>query len=183
MHFIIGSVCISLSILIFSIVLLGARNPRQPGWASAQWVANCHSVVILMLGVIGLFALTSAIYSYATTGAGDPMSILISAAILAGAILGIKAMKIKKRLAEFESLSKHWMLSKKAAGSPCRRLRCLTRWVLPQARSVRPLGFERTDEQIDYRLLARFRQFAGACSHEGDMLHFGQVLHPLAIFP
>ncbi len=103
MQFIIGSVCISISILIFSIVLLGARNPHQPRWASPMWVGNFHSIVILMFGVIGLFALASAFYNYATVGAGDLMSLLISAAILAVAIIGIKAMKIKKKLTEFES--------------------------------------------------------------------------------
>jgi len=104
MQLIMGSVFISLSIVIFSIVLLGARNPRQPRWASPMLVGNIYSIVILMLAVIGLFVLISAGYKYATAGTGDLLSVLISAAILAAAILGIKAMKIKKKIAGFESM-------------------------------------------------------------------------------
>ncbi len=104
MQLIIGSAFVSFSIFIFCIVLLGVRNPRQPAWASPQLVGNFHSIVILMFGVIGLFALASAIYKYVTAGTGDPMPILISVAILAVTILGVKAMKIKKKIAVFESM-------------------------------------------------------------------------------
>ena len=117
MQFIIGSVCISLSMLIFCIVLLGARNPRQPRWASRQWVANFHSVVILMLGVIGIFALVSAIFNYISAGPSDLMPILISAAILVVAILCIKALKINKKLAEFEAGSTPVKGSKQNSGA------------------------------------------------------------------
>jgi anaerobic C4-dicarboxylate transporter len=103
MQFIVGSACISLSILTFCIVLLGARNPRKPMWASELWVGNCHSIIILMLGVGGIFALASGIFEFAATGTGDLVSILISATILAATILGIKVMKIKQKIAAFES--------------------------------------------------------------------------------
>ena len=83
--------------------MLGARNPRKPAWASELWVGNCHSIIILMLGVGGIFALGSGIFEFAATGTGDLVSILLSAAILAVTIIGVKALKINKKIAAFES--------------------------------------------------------------------------------
>jgi hypothetical protein len=107
MQFIIGSVCIALSILIFCIVLLAARNPRKPGWASDAWVGFCHSIVILMLAELGCFAIFSAAYRAFKAGRVDLVPVLIAAAILLAALIGVKAMRIKKRIAAFAAAGTH----------------------------------------------------------------------------
>lgn len=87
------------------IVMLAARSPRRPFWASEQWVGNCHSIAILMLFVFGLFIMWSDLYRLVSDGVGDRLPILISVGILLATAVGVKAMKMKKRLAALEAES------------------------------------------------------------------------------
>ena len=103
MQIIIGTLCISLAVFTFCIVLIGFRNPRQPFWASDSWVGNCHSIVILALGLIGILTLGLTLFKHQTDAINN-MDILISALIVLATAFGVKAMHIKKRLAEFERL-------------------------------------------------------------------------------
>lgn len=102
MQLILGTLCISLAAFTFCIVLIGFRNPRQPFWASDSWVGNFHSIVILTLGLIGILTMGSVLF----TVEGDGISnthIIISALILVATAIGVKAMRIKKRLTKFET--------------------------------------------------------------------------------
>ncbi len=103
MKFILGSLLISSGIFILCIVMLAARSPRRPFWASEQWVGNCHSIVILMLFVLGFFIMWSDLYQLVSDGVGDLLPILISVGILLATAVGVKAMKMKKRIAAFEA--------------------------------------------------------------------------------
>ncbi len=105
MHIIVGSAAISLAVLFFCIVLLAARNPRKPAWASAAWVGNCHSIVILLLGVGGIFSLGSGLVKFTQNGV-DLLSIVIALVILAATVLVIKSMKVRKKVAEFEAMQR-----------------------------------------------------------------------------
>lgn len=103
MQLIAGSAGISLAVLAFCIVMLGARNPRNPAWASPAWVGNCHSIIILMLGVGGIFSISAGIIKLTNHGI-DLLSILISIAIFALTFLIVKAMKLKEKIARFEAM-------------------------------------------------------------------------------
>ena len=104
MQIIIGTLCISLSVFLGCIVLLGARDPRKPWWASEAWVANCHTIIIITLGLGGLMTVASALITW--QAAGTSMGhVLISAALLAATVAGVKFMHIKERLARLESLA------------------------------------------------------------------------------
>jgi hypothetical protein len=102
MKLVIGSISLSLAVFTYCFVLLGARNPKQPKWASEMLVANVHCILIIGLGLAGILTFASALYTFAVDGI-DVLPILISAAILAVTFFGVKAMKITKKLAEFEN--------------------------------------------------------------------------------
>ena len=103
MKLVIGSINLSLAVFIYCFVLLGVRNPRQRWWTSDNWVANFHAIVILSLGVAGSLNLCSALLTFGESV--DLPGVLISAVILAATGIGVKVLKIKEKLAEFENRS------------------------------------------------------------------------------
>ena len=102
MKLIIGSICISLSLLIFFLTLLASRNSRKFWWASEQIVSNVHCILIIGMGFIGLVYLGSALWSLVTGGL-NALHVLVSAAVFTGTFVIIKAMKIKQRLNEYDN--------------------------------------------------------------------------------
>lgn len=105
MKLIIGTIMISLAVFMFCFVLLSVRNPRQHWWTSDNWVANFHAIVIVSLAVAGFLTLCSALLTFADSI--DLVSVPISAVILAATVIGVRALKIRERLAEFEMRSAH----------------------------------------------------------------------------
>jgi hypothetical protein len=104
MKIIVGTVCITLSVFFYCIVLLGVRDPRKPRWAADALVGNVYIMFIMALGLGGLLAVGSALISW--NGAGASIwHLLISAALLAAMVAGVKLMRIKERLARLESMA------------------------------------------------------------------------------
>ncbi|MDA8139499.1 MAG: hypothetical protein M0036_12685 [Desulfobacteraceae bacterium] len=101
MALILGSVLITLSVLLFCVVMLAFRNPQQPFWASDAWVGNFHSILIIAFGLAGILTIGFTLMNPATDSF-NKMDITIAAAILAGMVIGVKMMGIKKRLAQFQ---------------------------------------------------------------------------------
>ena len=104
MKIIIGTLCISLSVIAYCIVLLGVRDPRKPWWAADMWVGNFHILVIMGLGLGGLTTIGSAFVEWKNGGAGI-WHLLVSIALLAATVVGVKVMRIKNRLARLERLA------------------------------------------------------------------------------
>ncbi len=115
MRLILGASLISSGVFTLCIVMLAARNPRKPAWASERWVANCHSIIILMFLSFGLFCMLPDLFKLATDGMTDPLSILASAGILLATIVGVKALKLKKRLAVYEAQAAAIDMTRKVA--------------------------------------------------------------------
>jgi hypothetical protein len=104
MKIIIGTLCISLSVIAYCVVLLGVRDPRKPWWAADIWVGNFHILVIMGLGLGGFTTIGSALVSWKDGGAGI-WHALVATALLAAMVVGVKFMRIKKRLARLERLA------------------------------------------------------------------------------
>lgn len=103
MKLILGAMLIASGVFFLCIVMLAARNPRRPFWATDQWVGYCHSVVILELFAFGLFTMAPDLYRLATEGAVDRFGLLVSAGILIATVVGVKALKMKPRLAALDA--------------------------------------------------------------------------------
>lgn len=103
MKLIIGTIMISLAVFMFCFVLLSVRNPRQHWWTSDNWVANFHAIVIVSLAVAGFATLCSALLTFADSI--DLQSVLISAVTFAATVIGVKALKINEKIAEFDKRS------------------------------------------------------------------------------
>jgi hypothetical protein len=101
MVLIIGSLLISLAVLLFCVVLLAFRNPNPPFWASDMWVGNLHSIFMITLGLGGLMAIGSTLFN-AEAGSYTTVELTISVVILAAMVIIVKLMRIKKRLAAFQ---------------------------------------------------------------------------------
>jgi small-conductance mechanosensitive channel len=104
MNIIIGTLCISLSVFAYCIVLLGVRDPRKPWWAADMLVGNCYILIIMGLGLGGLLAIGATVVTWKTAGAGI-WHVLIAAALMAATVAGVKSMRIKERLARLENLA------------------------------------------------------------------------------
>ncbi|MDA8139498.1 MAG: hypothetical protein M0036_12680 [Desulfobacteraceae bacterium] len=101
MALVIGAIFISLSVFAYCIVLLAFRNPQQPSWASDNWIGNCHSIIILSLGLGGVLTWCSIIFR-SLGNTISSMHIIVTACILVATFIGVKAMRIGKKLAEYE---------------------------------------------------------------------------------
>ena len=104
MRIIVGTVCIALSVFFYCIVLLGARDPRKPRWAADALVGNVYIMIIMALGLGGLLAVVSALISWNDVGASI-WQLLISVALLAAMVVGVRFMRIKERLTRLESMA------------------------------------------------------------------------------
>jgi len=102
MRLVIGAIGLSLAILTFCIVLLGARDPRSPKWASDFWIGNVHSIVILVLGCGGVLSIISAL-PMLLDGSIGTLHITLAALILVAGAVGVKALKIDKKLEDYKT--------------------------------------------------------------------------------
>jgi hypothetical protein len=105
MKLIIGSSCISFSLLIFYLTLLASRNPKKFWWASENIVSNVYCILIIGMGFIGLVYLGSALWGF-STGAFDALHAIVAVAVFAGTLVTIKMMGIKRRLNEYDNKKK-----------------------------------------------------------------------------
>ena len=97
-----GVLCVTISVLWFMLVLIGARNPANPKWCSDGWLSNFHVPMMVLFGVVGL----SSIAQFAAKYSSQSLSMSSAAAsvliVIAGFIAG-KSLKVRKRLQEFEA--------------------------------------------------------------------------------
>ncbi|RJQ71948.1 MAG: hypothetical protein C4519_19170 [Desulfobacteraceae bacterium] len=97
---VIGSVFISLSVFWFCITLLGGRNPKKPKWASDGWI-DFHCPFLLGFALVGI---SLWIKGLAANGINQ-LDIVGTVLIFAVTVFGVRAMKIGKRIAEYEEQS------------------------------------------------------------------------------
>ena len=100
MKLMIAVTSLALASLIFSMALIGGRNPRQPRWASGGMVANVYVPLIVGLGLVGFSCLFSALWNLGTQRPAF-WEIGSSAAVVLGTICAIKSLHIGSRLARF----------------------------------------------------------------------------------
>ncbi|MGD8369220.1 MAG: hypothetical protein PVG78_16390 [Desulfobacterales bacterium] len=98
-----GVLCLSLAGILFAVTLIGARNPKAPKWAVDTLVSNVYIPLLVGLILLGVCLLINLLMNL-----GKSMPTMteaaISAAIAAGTLFGIKRLRIKQRLAAFESM-------------------------------------------------------------------------------
>ena len=97
-----GTACITLSVLLFTVSLLGARNPNVPGWANDFMIGNIYVPVVITLGVVGLGCYLKLFFNLAAM----PLNVFemaVSIGIAAACVVIVKAINVKKRLAAFEA--------------------------------------------------------------------------------
>ena len=55
MELVYGELLIAAGVLLFFIVLIGARNPKSPVWASNFLLENFHPIVIILTWFFGIY--------------------------------------------------------------------------------------------------------------------------------
>ena len=99
MRFLIGTTGICLAVLYFCFVLLVSRKEKQPWWMNDTMVANVHCVLIISFLMIGLLTLITALPTLAR-GLVGKTEVLSAILIAAATIVGVKIMRIPKRMKE-----------------------------------------------------------------------------------
>ena len=102
MYLLYSSLLIALAALLFGITLIGARNPNPPRWARDFLVANVYVPAMAGLGLFGAFGIIKFIVDL-PSGKVDIMDPLGAAVVLIAAVVCLKLLRIKKRLAVYES--------------------------------------------------------------------------------
>jgi hypothetical protein len=102
MYLLYSSLFIALAALLFGITLIGARNPSPPRWANDFLVANVYIPAITGLGLFGAFGIIKFIVDLHSEKV-DIMDLLGAAVVLIAAVVGLKLLRIKKRLAAYEA--------------------------------------------------------------------------------
>jgi len=96
----VGAVCIALSIIGIAICYLGARNPRQPKWASEGIMANILTPAIV--GGLSIGPMLICEYLFVHRSDLSIVDLLAAASIIAASGIFVKMMKIEKRVAAYE---------------------------------------------------------------------------------
>ncbi|MGB7918493.1 MAG: hypothetical protein WCF40_00395 [Desulfobacterales bacterium] len=102
MSLLYSSLFIALAALLFGITLIGARNPSPPPWAKDFLVANVYVPAIAGMGLFGAFGIIKFILDLSSKKI-DIMDPLGAAVVLIAAVICLKLLRIKKRLAAYEA--------------------------------------------------------------------------------
>jgi O-antigen ligase len=102
MRIMMGALLISLAAIFCCLVLLFTRNPRRSKWGSDALIGNFYCPLLVSFGVMGIALFISGVCNSADYGITH-QDFLIAAAILGLTAIGLKALKIKKRLADYET--------------------------------------------------------------------------------
>ena len=95
-----GTAGITLAVLLYAVTLIGCRNPQQPKWANDFTVGNVYVPLIGGLAVLGVGCYLKFILASGVSQVGVTEAAL--AVVIAALGFGLlKALRIKKRLAEF----------------------------------------------------------------------------------
>jgi len=100
MYLLYSSLFIALAVLLFGITLIGARNPIPPRWAKDFLVANVYVPAMAGLGLFGAFGIIKFIVDLPseTIDIIDPLG---AAVVMIAAVVCLKLLRIKKRLAVY----------------------------------------------------------------------------------
>ena len=104
MYLLYGVVGLSFTVLLFSITLLGARNPVRPFWAQESIVANVLTPLMLGFFLFGLSYITKEVLSGFQSSFSEWT---YTALTIAGTVAIIKMLRIRKKLAVFASAAKN----------------------------------------------------------------------------
>jgi len=95
-----GVFCLALSFLVFTLVLVGCRNPRRPKWANESWTGN-----FVIPGMIGLMAMGVGLVVQYITSIGtegiDLKAVGISIGMIAASLSIFRMLRVKEKLAGF----------------------------------------------------------------------------------
>jgi hypothetical protein len=92
--------CLSLAAVVFSISLIGGRNPKTPRWAADSLVANLYIPILVGLILIGVCLMINLLLNLGKS-APNLTETIASAALAAATLFGIGRLRIKERLAAF----------------------------------------------------------------------------------
>ena len=99
-----GTAGITLAVLLYSVTLIGCRNPRQPNWAKDFMVGNVYVPLIGAFFVLG----AGCFIKFLLSPGPDPVGVTEAALAVGVAALGfglLKALRVKKHLADYAALS------------------------------------------------------------------------------
>ena len=103
MYLLYGVVGLSFTVLLFSISLLGTRNPVRPFWAQESIVANVLTPLMLGFFLFGLSYITKEVLSGFQSSFSEWT---YTALTIAGTVAIIKLLRIRKKLTGFASAAK-----------------------------------------------------------------------------
>jgi hypothetical protein len=106
MKLLIGTAGICLAVLYFCLVLLQANKEIKSWWMSDVMVANVHCILIISFLTTGVLTLIMALPLLAR-GLVGKMEVLSSILIALATIIGVKAMRISKRMKEQSQQAAH----------------------------------------------------------------------------
>lgn len=96
-----GTAGIVLAVLIYSVTLIGSRNPRTPLWAHDLIVGNVYAPLIVVLIATGIGFFIKFILTYNRESV-DAMSLLTSAGLVVACLVLLRSLRIGQRLADYE---------------------------------------------------------------------------------
>lgn len=102
MQIVYGTAGLTLAVLLYAVVLIGCRNPRQPVWINDFLVGSIYVPIIGALFVLGVGSILSYFLSSDTPPAGV-MELGSAVGIAAVGMMVLKALRVKKHLADFAS--------------------------------------------------------------------------------
>lgn len=114
MYLLYSTLFIALAALLFGFTIIGARNPSPPRWAKDFLVANVYVPAMAGLGLFGAFGIIKFIVDLTSENV-DLLDPLGAAAILIAAVVCLKLLRIKKRLAVYEAQERNAEVLKLAA--------------------------------------------------------------------
>lgn len=113
MYLLYSTLFIALAALLFGFTIIGARNPSPPHWAKDFLVANVYVPAMAGLGLFGAFGIIRFIVDLPSENV-DTLDPLGAAAILIAAVVCLKLLRIKKRLAVYEAQERNAEVQKLA---------------------------------------------------------------------
>ena len=100
MQIVYGTAGVMLAVLLYAVVLIGCRNPRQPGWVNDFLGGSIYVPIIGGLLVLGVGFILSFLLSHSRPPVGVE-DVAWSVGIAAVGLVLLKALRVKKHLADY----------------------------------------------------------------------------------
>lgn len=94
-----GAITIGISIIMYAICYLGARNPKQPFWAGETMMANLMAPALTTGFTVGPMFIIE--YLFVHWGQLSMIDLAAATAIIAASVVIVKMMHIGKRVERF----------------------------------------------------------------------------------